>query len=96
MPAIFADQRLGKARFHRFKHKTTKSTLKKIVALFRAESTCLKGVRTQIGRYHRDFSCSPHHLAAGDAAGAAAPPGAAGVAAAGFAGATGAVAAGGD
>src|ERR1700739_4610169 len=50
MPAIFADQRLSKARFHQFKHKTTKSTLKKIVALFRAESTCLKGVRTQIGR----------------------------------------------
>jgi hypothetical protein len=41
MPAVFADQWLGKARFHRFKHKTTKSMLKKIVALFRTESTCL-------------------------------------------------------
>jgi hypothetical protein len=28
MPAIFADQRLGKATFHRFQHKNTKSTLK--------------------------------------------------------------------
>ena len=45
MAAVFADQRLGKATFHRFQHKNTKSTLKKIVALFRAESTCLKGVR---------------------------------------------------
>jgi hypothetical protein len=43
MPAIFPDQRLGKTTFHRFKHKNTQSTLRKIVALFRAESTCLKG-----------------------------------------------------
>jgi hypothetical protein len=53
MTAVFADQWLGKARFHRFKHKTTKSMLKKIVALFRTESTCLRVNGTQIGRDHQ-------------------------------------------
>ena len=53
MAAVVADQWLRKARFHRFKHKTHKIDLKKIVAPFRTESTCLRVNGTQIGRDHR-------------------------------------------